>query len=302
MRIVVGLDDSAHSRATMEFLRALPWARRERWEIVSALHSPIAAYAPADPDHLGRAIEAADAEARRQEAWLADTERELHAAGVASHATLAEADARTALVQAARDLEADVVVVGFRGRSGIDRLVLGSVASHVAVHAPCSVLVVKPPAHRLDFERRPMSLVLGVDESPCSQAAVDLVLRLTWPERVSMEVVTTLRPEVQSVDVTDGLHVGFASSLVEESRVRREVAIRYERRLRDAGYRASMSATHGDPRERLVDAAADSGADLLVVGSHGRTGLSKLLLGSVSSYALSHAPCSVLVVKPPRRT
>jgi nucleotide-binding universal stress UspA family protein len=53
----------------------------------------------------------------------------------------------------------------------------------------------------------------------------------------------------------------------------------------------------GEPASALVQAVRDEGADLLVVGSHGRTGLTKLLLGSVSAHAVGHAPCSVLVVK-----
>jgi nucleotide-binding universal stress UspA family protein len=53
----------------------------------------------------------------------------------------------------------------------------------------------------------------------------------------------------------------------------------------------------GEPASSLVQAVRDEGIDLLVVGSHGRTGLSKLLLGSVSAHAVCHAPCNVLVVK-----
>ena len=53
----------------------------------------------------------------------------------------------------------------------------------------------------------------------------------------------------------------------------------------------------GDPRDVLVDTARNLHADLLVVGSHGRTGLAKLVLGSVAAHVVTHAPCSVLVVK-----
>ena len=53
----------------------------------------------------------------------------------------------------------------------------------------------------------------------------------------------------------------------------------------------------GDPREALVDTVRAENADLLVVGSHGRTGISKLMLGSVASHVVAHAPCDVLVVK-----
>jgi universal stress protein A len=55
----------------------------------------------------------------------------------------------------------------------------------------------------------------------------------------------------------------------------------------------------GDPRDALVETARQDRVDLIIVGSHGRTGLSKLLLGSVASHVVSHAPCNVLVVKLP---
>jgi len=53
----------------------------------------------------------------------------------------------------------------------------------------------------------------------------------------------------------------------------------------------------GDPRQTLLDVAQSERADLIVVGSHGRSGLAKMMLGSVSSHVVTHAPCSVLVVK-----
>ena len=54
----------------------------------------------------------------------------------------------------------------------------------------------------------------------------------------------------------------------------------------------------GDPREALIEMARREGADLIVVGSHGRSGLTKLLMGSVASHVVTHAPCDVLVVRP----
>lgn len=53
----------------------------------------------------------------------------------------------------------------------------------------------------------------------------------------------------------------------------------------------------GDPRTELVESAIAEEADLLIVGSHGRTGIARLLMGSVASYVVTHAPCSVLVVR-----
>ena len=72
-----------------------------------------------------------------------------------------------------------------------------------------------------------------------------------------------------------------------------------ERLLRENGLSAVGRVCAGDPRAALIEAAQHERVDLLVVGSHGRTGLAKLMLGSVSSHVVTHAPCSVLVVKGP---
>jgi len=76
-----------------------------------------------------------------------------------------------------------------------------------------------------------------------------------------------------------------------------DLAGRVEKELRDAGLSTESRVVKGDPRDVLVDAARSINADLLVVGSHGRTGLAKLVLGSVAAHVVTHAPCSVLVVK-----
>jgi nucleotide-binding universal stress UspA family protein len=67
--------------------------------------------------------------------------------------------------------------------------------------------------------------------------------------------------------------------------------------LRKAGLEVDSAIREADPRSAIVDEASEWGADLIVMGSHGRTGLKRLLLGSVAGSVVSHAPCSVEVVR-----
>ena len=76
-----------------------------------------------------------------------------------------------------------------------------------------------------------------------------------------------------------------------------ELATGAENTLLGVGLTTEAKVLQGDARTALVDAAHTERADLVVVGSHGRTGLAKLFMGSVASHVVTHAPCSVMVVK-----
>jgi nucleotide-binding universal stress UspA family protein len=143
-----------------------------------------------------------------------------------------------------------------------------------------------------------MKIVLGVDDSPHSLAAVEFVKKMKWPEGTSVIVLSVARIPVSAYAMVDMPAVsGNTEWLGEQVKFHEEVAARVERQLREAGLKTTGRVVEGDPRESLVHAAETEHADLIVVGSHGRSGLSKLLLGSVASHVVTHAPCHVMVVK-----
>jgi nucleotide-binding universal stress UspA family protein len=85
----------------------------------------------------------------------------------------------------------------------------------------------------------------------------------------------------------------------EQEGYHREIAQGAARRLSVAGLKAIPRVIHGDPRIVLEETARSEQADLVVVGSHGRSGIKKLLLGSVAAHVMTHAPCPVLVIRVP---
>ena len=137
-----------------------------------------------------------------------------------------------------------------------------------------------------------MKILIGIDDSATSKRALDYVSRIRWPAGSTVLVATVLRP-VFGTSPDDPERVKFSTDLVE----------RAGQRPREAGLATATSASPGSPsRRRVAVAAAKSErCDLIVVGSHGRSGLAKLLLGSVASHVVTHAPCSVLVVKGEQR-
>lgn len=147
-----------------------------------------------------------------------------------------------------------------------------------------------------------MKIVLALDDSQHSERALDFVARMRWPAGSTLMVLSVLPPNAAGFGAPYE-PVGLALEPIEAQHARlRDGVARAERTLREHGLSAAGQVIDGDPREVLIDTAERERADLLVVGSHGRTGLAKLTLGSVSSHVVTHAPCSVLVVKGPRPT
>jgi nucleotide-binding universal stress UspA family protein len=143
-----------------------------------------------------------------------------------------------------------------------------------------------------------VKILIGVDESPFSQAALDYVKRMPWPTDTSIRVIS-ISPPVFLGSAEVNAPAVIAQLIQDQNRIHTQIAERAAQALKGPVPTVESAMIQGDPRSILVEEARRVGADLLVVGSHGRSGLSKLLLGSVASYVSSHAPCSVLIVKRP---
>ncbi len=147
-----------------------------------------------------------------------------------------------------------------------------------------------------------MRILIALDASPHSERALAFVRRMRWPAGSSVVVASVMQPVGIGAATTNGLDIPIvAAELLDEQRRRlEELVASAERALRESGFPTEGRVLIGDPREVLFDAARMERTDLLVVGSHGRTGIARLMLGSVSSHLVTHAPCSVLVVKGPQ--
>ena len=167
----------------------------------------------------------------------------------------------------------DVIVMGRRDKSDLLRTMLGSTTAKVIGHTHCDVLVVPRGA-----TVAAKGIVLPVDGSRYSEAAAVTALNLVKQCAAPITVV--------SVAVDERLK-GDAEAHAEQVRAR----------MAEAGVEAAVEVRVGRPEEGIVSAAAERGADLIVMGSHGRTGLDRLLVGSVSERVIGSAGCPVLVVK-----
>jgi nucleotide-binding universal stress UspA family protein len=192
------------------------------------------------------------------------------------------------VVDAARsDPTCDLIVIGSHGRTGLSRVLLGSVAEMVVRHAPCPVLTV-----RGEGEPRPFAHVLcPVDFSSWSRDAIDLAIELALPDRAAITLLHVLEPavawgEVRPFDVYADISSDASKTLQDWTReLAAKVTAPVHQRVRIGRAGAQLLAA--------VD--EDPTVDLVVMGSHGRTGLARLALGSVAEKTVRHARCPVAV-------
>jgi nucleotide-binding universal stress UspA family protein len=197
-----------------------------------------------------------------------------------------------AIARSAEQEQADLLVIGSRGVTEFQPMLLGSVSRKVLMRAPCPVFVVKKPAHTL---RR---VVLGTDGSIESWNAVTWLTQLPETIRPSITVAGVIPPlPLESIRVpAHALAVGDQV----EGVLRREakkLTARVAGTLRKAGFSAKGIVLSGSPGARLVALAGQERAGLIVVGSRSGRRTQEYFMGSVADTVVKHAPCSVLVYK-----
>ena len=148
-----------------------------------------------------------------------------------------------------------------------------------------------------------MKILLAIDDSKSSEAAVRAVASLCPSRKSTVRVLHVVEPIETAVDpeFTPPYAMDFGDIARKKMLAGRKLVAHTGDKLRAAGFGVDSAVRQGHPRTAIVDAAAKWHATLIVIGSHGRKGLAKLLLGSVSEHVARHAPCSVLIVRTKRR-
>jgi len=145
-----------------------------------------------------------------------------------------------------------------------------------------------------------MKILLAIDDSTFSQAATEAVVAQASPKETEVKVLHVIEPLPL---YPEGQAWGYKSLPApvseEEPKEAEELVVRSAQTLRDAGFAVTTAVERGIPKVVIIDSAKEWPADLVVVGSHGRKGLNRFLMGSVSEAVARHAPCSVQIVRVP---
>lgn len=144
-----------------------------------------------------------------------------------------------------------------------------------------------------------MKILLSIDDSKFSQAAVRMLVGQNNPRKTTVRVLHVVEP--LETPYYPELSTPYPTNLSELHKGRmkagRELVEGVLKKLRAAGFKAEGTVRAGHVRTVAVDVAKKWHADLIVVGSHGRKGLQRILLGSVSDHIARHAHCSVEIVR-----
>lgn len=148
-----------------------------------------------------------------------------------------------------------------------------------------------------------MKILLAVDGSPCSDVAVEEVARRPWPAGSSIKVLTAYELPVPPTPEGWALPLDYFKdldvALQKQARDTVDRALQTLKSKLDKSVLLDAALLPGPPRTLILDEAETWGADLIVLGSHGYRAWERLLLGSVSQAVVSHAKCSVEVVRRP---
>ncbi len=203
--------------------------------------------------------------------------------------------AEEAIVAYAERYDIDLIVMGTHGRHGPIRLLRGSTAEHVLRLAPCPVLTIKEDAMAM-FAKESIDLMVPVDFSDYSREALLYAAELSrvFPSRVTLlhMVEEAVFPTVYGVEAAP---ISTVNLVLDRSR---DMLEQIAREYFPADRQPALDVRIGHAASGITAFAEDNGTDMIVMATHGLTGLKRFFMGSVAERVARHAPCAVFAVKP----
>ncbi len=230
-----------------------------------------------NPEHESMAKQLIDKENQDATNYLEAIKEEATEAGIDSEFTIRHGiEIHQEIVEEAEKRQVDIIVMGRRGLTGLQRLMMGSNTAKVIGYAHCSVLVV-PKNAKIEGKK----ILLSVDGSRYSDTAATAAMRIAKIIHAEVLIISVVYSDYQEKRHYEAV----------------ENVKRVEAFMTKEGVSVSGQIVSGKPGEAIIEVAKTKGVDLIVIGNHGRTGLDRMLMGSVSDRVIGYSDCAVLVVK-----
>jgi nucleotide-binding universal stress UspA family protein len=233
---------------------------------------------------------------------LAELKARTSAQGISVQTRIATGIPSEEVSAAARAEGTDLIVVGTLGKTGVEHVLLGSTAERIIRTAPCPVLAVRTERSRaeqgggkqtpVEFKR----LLVPVDFSDCSLDALEYAVIVAQRAKASLTLLHVLEPVSYGLDFT--FPHPEKRELLREAITSRLISL--VSALTSTQVTANYLLRGGLPNDSILEAARTGSADLIVMGTHGRRGLSHVVYGSVAESVLRQSHCPVLTVRSPK--
>lgn len=303
MKLLLATDGSTFSAAAARTVIAE--VKREGAEI-RALHVvDIRKEASSEMTPLDGEVMNAAAQRRAAETLVEATGDLLRAGGFKTTTAVVWGDPRSKIIEVAEEWRADLIVLGSRGRTKLKAFLMGSVSDAVAHHASCSVEIVRVP--KVEPMPQGLRVLLAMDGSELSEAVADAVIAQINPKSTQVKSLSVLNSfplaeaeKIASQGYPENEYPDFVRARDDLRDQANEKLLKTTEKLQAVGFNVTETVVEeGDARDIILDCAERWRADLIVVGSHGRNGIKRFLMGSVSEAVIRNAGCSVEVVRLP---
>jgi nucleotide-binding universal stress UspA family protein len=290
MKLLLAVDETPASQFAAEEVAGRPWPDGTSVEVLTVV----------EQSHMWGISSTVETAYERANDLVDRTAATLRATGLHTHANVATGDPKTVIRERAEDTKPDLVVVGSHRAAPLADLFLGNVAAHVLRHAGASVAIVRP---RLGERVEARKILLATDGTEYSNAAAAAIAALPWPLRTEVRILSVV--EV----VLPTMHALFEPPFVESDHVhklREEAVLRAQNAINAAAailapsglaVTEALSVLLEGTKDVILQEARDWGADWIFLGSHGRRGAGRFLMGSVSESVAAQAQCSVQIVR-----
>jgi len=287
MKVLLATDFSEFSDAVLRAAEQTPWPAKTSFAVLNVVAPAVATYGWVLPSPY---MEVENESATK---LVKEAAARLSAKGLDVTPVVLSGYPKQLIPEYAEEWGADLVMVGPHGASALARFLLGSVARAVLRASRCSVEIVRQTPRE---PGSPMKILLAIDGSECSEQAAESIAGRAWPHGSVVRVLSVINLPPVGIDAWNTVSV-IERLRAERMNVAHVWIERAARKLSAAGLEISTEVLDGNVKATIVDEAKRCGADLVVVGSHGRRGLDRMMLGSVAEVVAMHSHCSVEVIK-----
>lgn len=188
------------------------------------------------------------------------------------------------IVHVAEDEKCDLIVMGRSGLSHLERELMGGVTARVIGHTDKHVLIVQEDA-KMDWS----NILVATDGSKNSESAIEHAIAVAHEKRSRITAISVVQTDEEMI----ALAPEHIQTLVEKSLKYLE---EIKKRCNEKGVAVETFVREGEPHDQIIRLADEVGATLIIMGTHGRKGIKRLLMGSVTERTIGYARCPVLII------